>query len=90
MSETTGQSDPLYLFLCQLEWRRTRNLAAYQELLTARDATHPDTRAVAEALLHDLHQPPGVSTQAAKHDEVPERSPDTEALTLQLHMKGSL
>jgi hypothetical protein len=80
----------LYLFLCQLEWRRTRNLAAYQELLAARDATDPDIRVVAEALLHDIHQAPGISTQAAIDDEVPERSPDREAVTVPLDMKGSL
>ncbi len=71
VSETTGQNNPLYLFLCQLEWRRTRNLAAYQELLAARDAADPDIRLVAEVLLHDIHQAPSISTQATKHDEVP-------------------
>ena len=74
VSEATKQNDPLYLFLCQLEWRRTRNLAAYQELLAARDAADPDIRVVAEALLRDTHPAPGMSTQAAKRDEVPERS----------------
>ncbi len=75
VSEATKQNDPLYLFLCQLEWRRTRNLAAYQELLAARDAADPDIRVVAEALLlRDTHPAPGMSTQAANRDEVPERS----------------
>ncbi len=52
MSETIGHGDPLYLFLCHLEWRRTRNLAAYRELLAALDDTDPDIRVLVEVLLH--------------------------------------
>lgn len=52
MPESTGSGDPLYLFVCQIEWRRTRNLAAYQELLLAQNDTDPDIRLVAEVLLH--------------------------------------
>lgn len=51
MPESIGSSDPLYLFACHLEWCRTRNLAAYQELLVAQNDTDPDIRIVAEVLL---------------------------------------
>ena len=33
MSENIANRDALYLFVCHLEWRAIRNLAAYQELL---------------------------------------------------------
>jgi hypothetical protein len=65
MPETIGDGDPLYLFLCHLEWRRTRNPAAYQELLAARDDTDPDIRVVAEVLLdQDSQRPEATSTSA--------------------------
>jgi len=37
MSEKIGHRDALYLFACHLEWRTKRDLAAYQELLSALD-----------------------------------------------------
>lgn len=52
MSETIEHGDPLYLFLCHLEWHRTKNLAAYLELLAALDNPNPDIRILAESLLH--------------------------------------
>ena len=65
MPQTFRRGDPLYLFLCQLEWRRTRNRAAYQELLAALDHIDPDTRVVAEVLLHrDSNLPEPTSTSA--------------------------
>ena len=65
MSETIGRGDPLYLFLCHLEWRRTRNLAAYHELLAALDDTDTDIRVLAEALLHrNSQRPEPMSTSA--------------------------
>jgi hypothetical protein len=51
MAENIGHCDPLYLFFCHLEWHRTKNRAAYEELLAALDATDPDIRTVAEVLL---------------------------------------
>ena len=33
--------DPLYLFLCHLEWRNRHNLAAYNELVAALDDGEP-------------------------------------------------
>jgi hypothetical protein len=56
MPDTIGRGDPLYLFLCHLDWRRTRNLAAYQELLGALNDSDPEICLVAEALLHEIHR----------------------------------
>jgi hypothetical protein len=52
MLENVGHRDPLYLFLCHLEWHNRRNLAGYQELLAALDDNDSDIRMVAEVLLH--------------------------------------
>ena len=52
MSENIGQRDALYLFACHLEWRTTRNLAAYQQLLAALDDHDSDIRRLAGLLLH--------------------------------------
>ncbi len=51
MSETNGRGDSLYLFFCHLEWRRTNNLVAYDELLAGLDDSNPDIRILAEVLL---------------------------------------
>ncbi len=52
MSEKIGHRDALYLFVCHLEWRTKRNVAAYQELLAALDDHDGDIRRLAEDLLH--------------------------------------
>ena len=52
MSENDRHRDPLYLFLCHLEWHKRENLAAYQELLTALDDNDYAIRIIAEMLLH--------------------------------------
>lgn len=52
MSENVGHRDPLYLFLCHLEWHKRRNLGAYQELLAALDDNDYSIRIAAEVLLH--------------------------------------
>lgn len=52
MSENVGHRDPLYLFLCHLEWHNRRNLGAYQEFLAALDDNDYSIRIVAEVLLH--------------------------------------
>jgi hypothetical protein len=44
MSEKIQHRDALYLFICHLEWRTRRNLAAYQELLAALDDHDGDIR----------------------------------------------
>jgi hypothetical protein len=65
MSEPIGHYDPLYLFFCHLEWHRTRNLPAYQELLAALESSDPDIRTVAEVLLHrDSPRPQATNTSA--------------------------
>jgi len=52
MSEKIEHRDPLYLFLCHLEWHTRGNLGAYQELLAALDDNDYSIRMVAEVLLH--------------------------------------
>ena len=67
MSQPDGLVDPLYLFVCHLEWRRTSNAAAYQELVAALNAIDPEIRGVAEVLLHEhpsLSQPLDTNARA--------------------------
>ena len=52
MPENVDYRDPLYLFARHLEWRNSKNLAAYQELLAALDDPNEKIRMVAEVLLH--------------------------------------
>ena len=51
MSETIGHRDPLYLFMCYVQWHHTQNVTTHQELLAAMDDDDPDIRLVAEVLL---------------------------------------
>jgi hypothetical protein len=51
-SNTVGHRDPLYLFVCHLEWSRRRNLLAHQELVAALDDSDQAIRALAEMMLH--------------------------------------
>src|SRR5271165_4103616 len=44
--------DPLYIFLCHLEWRNRHNLAAYNELVAALDDSEPAIREFAPDLIH--------------------------------------
>jgi len=44
--------DPLYLFLCHLEWKNRRHLAAYNELVAALDDGDPAIRELAQHLIH--------------------------------------
>lgn len=46
-----GASDPLYLFACQVEWRKRPSQAAGTELLCALMSPDAKIRLVAEALL---------------------------------------
>ena len=59
MSKNIAHRDPLYLFACHLEWRTTRNLAAYQELLAALDDQDVGVRILAESLLQRSSPRPG-------------------------------
>ena len=43
--------DPLYLFLCHLEWRNRGALSAYAELVAALSDSDPAIRALAEDLI---------------------------------------
>ena len=43
--------DPLYLFLCHLEWQKYRRVAEYNQLLAALDDVNPAVRQVAQSLL---------------------------------------
>jgi len=51
MSDNVAPRDPLYLFACYLELRKSTNVAVYRELLAALDDPDPDIRCVAEVLL---------------------------------------
>ena len=51
MSANIGHRDALYLFVCHLEWRDKRNVAAYQELIAALDDPDCEIRHIAEVLL---------------------------------------
>ncbi len=44
--------DPLYLFVCHLEWRCNKDVKAYQELIAALDDPDQAIRKLAEMLLH--------------------------------------
>ncbi len=50
--ESTQPRDPLFLFACHLEWRDSRNIKAYQELIAALDDPNEEIRSLAENLLH--------------------------------------
>jgi hypothetical protein len=51
MSKTTSCRDPLFLFVCYLEWHSKRHLAAYQELMAALDDPDCQIHTLAEDLL---------------------------------------
>ena len=51
--DTICQRDPLYLFVCHLEWRDRGNLRAYQELISALDDHDENIRLLAEMLCTD-------------------------------------
>ena len=53
-----GTQDPLYLFVCYLEWHHSRNFEAYQELVTALDNSENRIREIAELLLHRISPRP--------------------------------
>lgn len=55
--------DPLYLFLCHLEWRNCHNLAAYNELVAALHDGEPAIRELAQNLIR-LKSPRPQRTQA--------------------------
>jgi hypothetical protein len=51
-STAVGHRDPLYLFVCHVEWRHRRSLGAHQELVAALDDSDQAIRALAEMMLH--------------------------------------
>ena len=51
-STIAGKHDPLYLFVCHVEWHQRRNLEAYQELVAALDDSDNRIRTMAEMMLH--------------------------------------
>ena len=52
--------DPLYLFLCHLEWRNHGALSAHAELVDALSDSDPAIRALAENLNRTLLEAPKV------------------------------
>jgi len=61
--------DPLYLFLCHLEWRNHGLLSAYTELVAALDDSDPAIRALAESLIRRCAPRPKCS--GAEHQDSP-------------------
>src|SRR6266404_2191471 len=51
-SSTVGHRDPLYLFVCHVEWSHRQSLGAHQELVAALDDSDQAIRAIAEVMLH--------------------------------------
>ena len=61
--------DPLYLFLCHLEWRNRHNLAAYNELVAALDGGEPAIRELARNLIHRQSRPTRSEAVVTGHPE---------------------
>ena len=59
--------DPLYLLLCQLEWRDHENLAAYGELVAALEDRDPIIQEPAQILQH-RKSPRPKSTEVKRQD----------------------
>jgi CRP/FNR family transcriptional regulator, cyclic AMP receptor protein len=61
-----GETDPLYLFACHVEWERREEPSAAWELLAAGQSSNQETRAHARALLASSHHlnGAGMSTPA--------------------------
>lgn len=51
-SPVVGHRDPLYLFVCHVEWSHRQSLGAHQELVAALDDSDQAIRAIAEVMLH--------------------------------------
>lgn len=51
-----GELDPLYLFACEVEWRKRRRTLACEELLWALASLDATTRLVAGTLLDACHE----------------------------------
>ena len=51
-SAAVGHRDPLYLFVCHVEWSHRQSLGAHQELVAALDDPDQGIRAIAEMMLH--------------------------------------
>src|ERR1700675_276309 len=51
-SSTAGHRDPLYLFVCHVEWSHRQSLGAHQELVAALDDSDRAIRDIAEVMLH--------------------------------------
>ena len=67
--EAVESPDPMYLFMCHLEWRDRKNLNAYEELVAALDDPNDAIRNVAEHLLsHRISPRPKRAQQRSKTD----------------------
>jgi len=63
------QRDSLYLFLCHMEWRKTRNLDAYTDLVAALDDPDPNIRQLAESLLRRSSPRPNPKMHQSAHEK---------------------
>jgi CRP/FNR family transcriptional regulator, cyclic AMP receptor protein len=59
-----GETDPLYLFACHIEWEQREDPSAGWELLSAAQSSSENTRAQARALLASSHHLGGVGLSA--------------------------
>jgi CRP/FNR family cyclic AMP-dependent transcriptional regulator len=65
--------DPLYLFMCQVEWERREEPGAAWELLAASQSPHADTRAQARTLLANSQHLGGIGFGEASRSELKPR-----------------
>jgi hypothetical protein len=82
-ASTCKDIDPLYLFVCQIEWEKHEEPSAGWELISAADSSNSNTRAHARALLSSSRHLSGIgviSSDFANHRKRPEE--------LEAEMKG--
>jgi CRP/FNR family transcriptional regulator, cyclic AMP receptor protein len=76
------ESDPLYLFACQVEWEQTADPSAAWEVISALRSSDAGTRAHARSLLERLHL-----TQTQPPEEVPADGEDRGSSTMEANMR---
>jgi CRP/FNR family transcriptional regulator, cyclic AMP receptor protein len=78
-SEAKQESDPLYLFACQVEWERRSDPSAAWEVISAARSSNADTRAHARSLLERSQEVKPQFPEDIPPDHGDPRSPTTEA-----------
>jgi CRP/FNR family transcriptional regulator, cyclic AMP receptor protein len=75
----TLETDPLYLFACQVEWEQRSDPGAAWEVIAAARSAHPDTQAHARALLERSLQIKPQAPEDIPADQEYRRNSTTEA-----------